>query len=457
MDGTNARIDESLIKKYDPNLYAMYVDYPHKSRWAAQADDHLLRVALGKIQTNRPFLLYVHIPFCSRQCYYCTCHTFVTRQYKRVERYLDSLYREIDLLAELVHGQNLPIYFREIHLGGGSPTYLKRKDFGLLMSRLQKLVPFKDLVEFSIEIDPRDFDPAMLDYYHDFGINRLSFGVQDFDPAVQKAVNRVQPPELLDRLLTADVRRKFHGINFDIMWGLPRQSLDSFRRTLDTVIRMAPDRISLLYLHMATELKKHQKLMKPEELPTPFERTRIFHMAVQILIEQGGYVRIGFEHFAKPDDDLAKALRQRTLYWNSLGYTAGRYLDILGIGSGSSSNIMPDYYFQNTYNLEEYEQKVKASVLPVFRGYQASSDDIVRRDVIQQLRSYFDVDYGVIDREHSVRFREYFAEELRILEGFARDGIVELSEHGIRITERGRFFMFHICRVFDRFVRLEGC
>ena len=235
-----------LLKKYT-NIYSMYVEYPHKSVWTADLGDAALGGALGNLfskDKNAPLLLYVHIPFCPTQCFYCTCHTYLTRNYERVREYLRQLYSEVDLYRGIFDKCGVKPAFREIHLGGGSPGMLHKEEFDRLLEKLGSVADLKNLSEFSIEVDPRAANVEMLRYYHEKGINRISLGVQDFDPDVQKAINRVQPAELVENLLTPEIRRYFHGINFDIMWGLPKQTRATFKKTIETTIRLSPDRIS---------------------------------------------------------------------------------------------------------------------------------------------------------------------------------------------------------------------
>ena len=439
-----------LLKKYT-DLYAMYVEYPHKSFWTKNINEEEYKKALKNLYSlnkSMPLLLYVHIPFCMQQCYYCTCHTFITRNYEKVKNYLSNLCLEIHLLYEFFNSIGVKPTFREIHLGGGSPTILKEKEFDQLIDKLKLIADIDKLSEFAIELDPRVTTLDMLRYYHEKGINRISFGVQDFELDVQKAINRIQPAEMTEKLLTPEIRQYFHGINFDIMWGLPRQTRESFKRTIDTAMKLSPDRISLLLLHYAPEVKKHQKLMKVSEFPSTTDRAMIFNDAVENLLNNG-YVRIGLEHFAKTTDELAIALKNNTLHWNNLGYTTGRYDDIIGIGPWSASAITSEYYFQNVYSLSEYENTVKNSRLPIYRGYKLNKDDIIRRDIIHNLRSYFFVDYHKIEQKYNITFSEYFKNELSRFDEFVKDGILKVLDNTIKMTELGKYFTMQVCRVFD--------
>ncbi|MEW6558264.1 MAG: oxygen-independent coproporphyrinogen III oxidase [Elusimicrobiota bacterium] len=449
-------IMNNLIKKYDVSSAFMYGEYPHKNFWSKKFNDTDFRIALKSVFSYRkdiPLLLYVHIPFCRRRCFYCTCRTFVTNDYERVKDYLNYLYREIDLYHEFFDKNSVMPNFREIHFGGGSPTILYRKEFDQLIEKLQPIVNIKNLDEFTIEIDPRVTTKEDLLYYHLKGINRISLGIQDFDPEVQKAVNRIQPLELTENLLIPDIRKKFKSVNFDIICGLPKQTRESFRKTIDSVIKLSPDRICLLYLIMSPEFSQHQKLMKESELPNAYERTMFFVESHQRLINNG-YIDIGVDHFAKPTDDVAKGLKNKTLFWSGLGYTPGRYHDIIGIGTSSASRITDYYYAHNIYAIPDYETSITNSKFPIFRGYKLNDDDVLRRNIIHDLRTYFSLNCRDIEQKYSIEFKKYFKEEKTALEEFAKDSIIELSDDTITITETGKHFAPLVCKVFDKFIRI---
>jgi len=455
--GIDMDIMNNLIKKYDVSSAFMYGEYPHKSFWSDKFNDADYRIALKSMFSYRkdiPILLYVHIPFCRRRCFYCTCRAFVTNDYERVKDYLDYLYREIELFRDFFDEHAIAPNFREIHLGGGSPTILYRKEYDQLVEKLQSIANIKNLDEFAIEIDPRVTTKEDLLYYHSKGINRLSLGIQDFDPEVQKAVNRIQPFELTENLLTPDVRKNFTSVNFDIICGLPRQTRESFSKTIDSVIKLSPDRICLLYLIMAPEFSRHQKLMKESELPNAYERTMFFLESRQTLVNNG-YVRIGVDHFAKPTDDVAKGLKNKTLFWNGLGYTLGRYHDIIGIGTSSADRITDYYYTHNIYSIPDYERCIANGKFPIFRGYKLNDDDVIVRHVIHNLRTYFSLDCREIEQKYNIEFKKYFKEERTALGGFAKEGIIELSDDTITVTEIGKHFAPLVCKVFDKFIRIK--
>lgn len=450
-------ITRKLIDKYCNNSYGMYVEYPHKSAWSEDFGDPDLRAALKSLfstQKSPPLLLYAHIPFCPKQCYFCTCYSMVTKDYQRVKNYLSYLYREIDLFNDFFSANSITPDFEEIHIGGGSPTYLGEKEFDSLIAKLQSLAKFKHVKEFTIEIDPRVTTKERLLYYHSKGINRISIGVQDFEVSVQKAVNRIQPPELIESLLAHDIRKYFGSVNFDILCGLPRQTLESFKKTIETVVKLAPDRVCIIHLTYSPDLKKHQRLMKESEFPTPYERAMLLDEGARILVNNG-YVRIGFDHFAKPTDSLAKAFKRSNVHWNALGYRAGDFIDIIGLGASSANRITERYYSQNFYELPEYQTAIDSGRFPVYRGYKLGKDHIIRRGIMHSLRSYFVLNIGKVEKQHSINFNEYFKGEKLLLEDFAKDGILKLSNTEIAITELGKHFTFLVCRIFDKFNKIN--
>ena len=448
----------ALLNKYSSDMYSMYVEYPHKSCWHQAKDDHAYRKALLSLlsdEQNAPLLLYVHIPFCPKLCYFCSCHTIVATRYEAVSEYLPLLFKEIELLSDFCVKNKVSPNFRELHLGGGSPTMLTREDFILLRNKLSQLSDLSHLHEFALEIDPRTVSADQLAFYRDQGVSRISFGIQDFDPVVQKAIGRIQSPELLQKLLTQEVRNYFSGVNFDIMWGLPKQTRESFARTIETAINYSPDRISLLLLHYAPEVKKNQLLMDRADFPDHQERTLLFLDAVNMLTNSG-YIRIGFDHFAKPTDAVAIALKEETCCWNPLGYTAGRYQDVIGIGTGSSSRITDSYYAQNVYNQREYKELLLSGNFPVMREYNLTKDDILRRDLLHRLRCYGYINCREFEIRHDITFTNYFVDELDRLKSFIDDQLVCFEDGQLLMTPKGRLFSTLICRIFDHYATRQG-
>jgi len=449
-----------LAKKYNYDVF-MYTEYPHKSFWSEKFSDKDFRFGLKSLfskDKNTPLLLYVHIPYCKKQCFYCTCHTMITSNYEKVKNYLSFLYLEIDLFRKFFEENSITPNFTEIHIGGGSPNILEEKEFNQLIEKLKSIVDMQKLSEFSIEVDPREVNTEKLKFYHSKGVNRLSFGIQDVDLNVQKAINRIQPPELVENLLTPEVRKLFEkGINFDLLCGLPLQSPESIRRTFETVVKLSPDRVCFNYLHYSPKFYKHQMVMidgcngRPTKLPDLYERKMIFAEALNILLNNG-YVRTGYDHFAKPDDEVAKAMNNKTMHWNALGVTSGRYSDVIGIGPHSWST-MGDYYSQNVYELPLYEAAVAKGEFPMYRGYKLNEDDLIRRDLIKALRNFFFLDFNEIEKKYNIDFKKYFSKEIISLSEFVEEGIVVLSDKTIRITELGQQFVNVVCRYFDNYIK----
>lgn len=455
MSNGSGVIDEDLIRKYD--IYAFdYIEYPHKSFWSKRFNGEDLKVGLTELflfGKNPPLVLYVHIPFCQQMCLFCICHFLITHDYEKIKSYLKLLYQELDLFREFFKTHSITPNFKELYLGGGSPTYLREEEFCELKERLSTVVDFDNLSEFNIEIDPRRVDAERMRFYRRQGINRISFGVQDFDLDVQKAINRVQPPELLQRILTPEVREGFGSVNFDILCGLPRQTTSTMRRTLDKVIELSPDRISFCFVYYDPKHAPHQVAMgRHGPLPNFRQRKEIFEDAVQVLLDRG-YVRTGFEHFAKPTDEVARAVEKKTVEYNSLGATSGRCRYLIGLGLHSYSRVGENYYSQNVYEIPEYEAALRERKFPILRGYQLNQDDVIRRDIIQKLRSLFVVDTEEMEKKYNIDFEAYFGAEQVVLKEFARDGMLELKGPTIALTELGKNFSNLVCRIFDKYSR----
>lgn len=449
-------ISQEVAKRYDIPAF-MYVEYPHKSFWSREFSEYDLKAGLWDLFVNRrdPVLLYVHMPYCQKQCLFCTCHVLITSEYERVRAYMDVLYQEIELYRRQFEVWGVRPNFREIHLGGGSPTFINEEDFQEMVRRLGTIADISNLDEFSIEIDPRRVKKDRMRFYHRMGINRISFGIQDFDSKVQKAVDRLQPAFLTERLLTPDIRALFpNGVNFDIICGLPHQTVESIRATMETVAALNPDRVCLNYLDYSPQSVRfapHQLQMPDEAIPQGYARKQLF-LAAREVLERSGYLRTGYDHFAKPADDVGRAMKEKKMIWNSLGVTPGRCVDILGIGVHSYSRLGPRFYAQSAYDLNEYERMVLGGHFPIFRGHQLSDDDVLRREVIHTLRIYFFVAYQEIEQKFGMVFAEYFRDEIASLSGFVQDGLVEVSPESIKITELGQQFANLVCKAFDHYV-----
>lgn len=444
--------DVNLLKKYDVEAFD-YVEYPHKSSWSSAIGHGDFAASLRDLVRTRPqapVLLYIHIPFCEQLCLFCTCHRQITHDYGKATAYLENLFAEIDLLrSHCEQAGGLP-NITDVFFGGGSPTFLREPEFEALKAKLSTIVDFSRTREVAIEIDPRRVDVERLRFYHRQGVTRLSFGVQDFDPDVQVAIDRVQPAELMEALLTPEIRSLFPSVNFDLLCGLPRQTRQTVARTIDKVVRLRPDRITLTYLHYSPKFHQHQVRMNRDGLiPDFYDRKVIFVEAMGRLLD-AGYIRTGFEHLAWPTDSVAKAFLAGKADYNPLGAYEGEYADTIGIGRSAYSSI-GDNSFQSTYEQDEYRGALARGEFPVFRGFVAGPDDLMRRRLIKTLRTYFVIDIPEFEQLFGIEFRAHFARELGVLAEFIADGLVELDERSLRLTEDGMHFSALVCSVFDKY------
>ena len=456
---------ENLVKKYDSPAH-MYTEYPHKSFWSEEFKESDYKESLNLLSSdkkNDPMMMYVHIPYCTKPCFFCTCHFKVTNDHGdngKIKNYLSTLSQEIDLLGNFFDKNSINPKFLEMHLGGGSPTILNEGEFDYLIEKINNLVKINDLEEFAIEIDPRAVNRERMLYYHEKGINRISFGIQDFDPKVQEAINRVQSPEMVGNLITSDIRSLFkHGINFDVIYGLPLQTKETIRETFKKIIELSPDRIAFYPLGYNPEFAKHQEIMidgrngRPNRLPDSFEKRMLFFEGLKILTDNN-YLRIGYDHFTKADNELAKAAKNKETHWRALGVNIKRDVDMIGIGPNGTSTI-GDFYSQNYYLTEGYEEHLEKERFPTYRGHIMSKNDRIRREIIFKLRNSFSLDFENIDKEHNIDSKEYFKNEITRLEGFARDGILNYSNNRIEVTDLGKEFILNVCDNFDDYIHHE--
>ncbi len=460
MEETTKKKIKRLMEKYNYRTY-VYAEYPHKSYWTKEFYEDMYKKALltlGSEKKDSPLMLYIHIPFCKIQCFYCTCHTYITNDYQKVKDYLDSLYKELALLKDFFNENSIKPNFTEIHIGGGSPTLLKEEEFDVLIKNISELVEINKLREFSLEIDPRTIDKERLRYYSKKGINRISFGIQDFESDVQKAINRVQPFELVEKLMTPEIRNIFsHGINLDILCGLPNQTTETIKRTFEKIIHLSPDRVCYSFLGFFPEYAKHQYLMfdgkngRPNRLPDKYERRIMFMTGVEMLLKNG-YIRTGYDHFTKSTDEIVESLKKGKMRWNALGITTGDYRDIIAIGA-CSTNTIGKYYSQNLYYNEGYIEAVNEMKFPVYKGYVLNEEEIIRREVIQTIRNYGKINYDEMGKKLKIDFKKYFKKELEGLEGFEKDGILKKDDAGFEITDLGIEFVLFVCGNFDSFLK----
>ena len=442
--------DPASIRKYD-KAGPRYTSYPTAVQFHAGFGEAEYREqAAASNASGRPLSLYVHIPFCDTVCFYCACNKIVTRNRRHAVPYLDHLYREIALQGALFD-RSRPV--TQLHWGGGTPTFISTDQMRELMRVTGEYFRLldDDSGEYSIEVDPRETDGGTIALLRELGFNRLSLGVQDFDPEVQKAVNRIQSREITLKVMDAARREGFQSISVDLIYGLPFQTVASFGRTVDEIIAQSPDRISVFnYAHLP-DLFKTQRQIDASALPPPAEKLEILKTVIEQLT-RAGYVYIGMDHFAKPDDELARAQQAGTLYRNFQGYSTHADCDLIGLGA-TSIGMVGDSYSQNLKTLEEYYARIDEGRLAVFRGVRLNADDRLRRAAITALICHFKLEFSAIERQFGIRFRDYFAVELAELADMQADGLLALSETGIRVLPAGRLLIRNICMAFDRYLR----
>ena len=446
--------DAELIARYDV-AGPRYTSYPTAPQFHAGFGEAELRAAI-RTSNEEPIptalSLYVHIPFCASPCFYCGCNRIITRDVVKADRYLERLYREIELTAPLFD-RDRPV--RQLHFGGGTPNFLDVPRMHELMESLERHFAFAGdgQREFGIEIDPRFADADYIRALGGMGFNRISVGIQDFDPAVQVAVNRVQSVEQTGAVLEAARQSGFASANVDLIYGLPKQTPAGFARTLDEVVALAPDRIAVYgYAHLPS-LFKPQKQIQAEDLPDPATRLELLGLAIEKLGE-AGYVYVGMDHFAREDDELVRAQRAGTLQRNFQGYSTHGECDIVGLGVSAIGRI-GNTYNQNARDLTGYYLALDAGHLPVARGIVLSEDDHIRRAAIGALMCEGRIDMAAFGARHRLVFGDYFGEELQRLQRLADDGLVEMDRRVLRVTSRGRFLLRIIAMCFDAYLHRQ--
>ncbi|BCU57664.1 oxygen-independent coproporphyrinogen III oxidase [Enterobacter kobei] len=440
--------DLALIQKYNYSG-PRYTSYPTALEFAESYGEPQFLEAVARYP-ERPLSLYVHIPFCHKLCYFCGCNKIVTRQQHKADQYLDALEQEILHRAPLFAGRQVS----QLHWGGGTPTYLNKAQISRLMQILRSQFNFNADAEISIEVDPREIELDVLDHLRHEGFNRLSMGVQDFNKEVQRLVNREQDEEFIFALIKRARDIGFTSTNIDLIYGLPKQTPESFAFTLKRVAELSPDRLSVFnYAHLPT-LFAAQRKIKDADLPTAQQKLDILQATISSLIDSG-YQFIGMDHFARPDDELAVAQREGVLHRNFQGYTTQGDTDLLGFGV-SAISMIGDSYAQNQKELKRYYQQVDETGNALWRGIALTRDDCIRRDVIKALICNFRLDYAAVERAWDVDFQDYFAEDLKLLAPLAKDGLVDVDEKGIQVTPKGRLLIRNICMCFDAYLRQKA-
>ncbi|MBD9417495.1 oxygen-independent coproporphyrinogen III oxidase [Pseudomonas sp. PDM16] len=442
--------DRSLVKKYD-RPGPRYTSYPTAPQFnqAFALDDYLQAAALSNQAPAKQLSVYIHIPFCKSLCYYCACNKIITQKTHRAVEYLEYLKREIAMQAQLFDQTRK---LTQLHLGGGTPTYLTSEQLDELMGCLREHFNLdeSDNHEFSIEVDPRTISLERITELRAQGFNRLSFGVQDFDEQVQAAVNRVQSEQQIYDLVSAARQARFKSVSVDLIYGLPLQTVASFDTTLSKIIALRPDRIAAYsYAHLP-ELVRAQRLIRREDMPPPERKLELLELTIQRLTA-AGYVYIGMDHFALPDDELSLAREQGTLQRNFQGYSTHADCDLIGLGVSSISKVA-DSYSQSVKELSQYYARIDQGMLPVHRGYRLSADDVLRRDVISALMCHGRIEYAEVEARHGIRFLEYFAESLVRLEEHLADDLVEVTEDALVLLPQGQLMMRSVAMAFDAYL-----
>jgi len=448
MFDNRVEFDAELIKRY-AGSGPRYTSYPTAMEFSPAVDERTYREWVRASNgIGRPLSLYVHIPFCANLCFYCACNKVVTANRSRAQPYLESLYREISLQASLVDRQR-PV--EQLHWGGGTPTFLSDAQMRDLMRVLGEHFSLldDDAGEYSIEIDPRELRTDTLAVLREIGFNRLSLGVQDFNPDVQQAVHRLQSHEQTMNALRGARELGFRSINIDLMYGLPLQTVSSFADTLETVIEARPDRLSVFnYAHLPERFKPQRRIRR-EDLPEASTKLEILSLTIDRLTA-AGYQYIGMDHFALADDELAMAQRDGTLHRNFQGYSTHADADLVGMGVSAISS-MPGGFSQNHTAMEDYTRALEVPRLPIARGVALNNDDRLRGDIIQQLICNNRLDTARLESRYGIRFADYFSAELAQLAGMQADGLVEVEVSQLTVTARGRLLIRNICKVFDHY------
>ncbi|MET1076422.1 MAG: oxygen-independent coproporphyrinogen III oxidase [Pseudomonas sp.] len=441
--------DTDLIRRYD-QAGPRYTSYPTAVQFHDGIDHAAFTQALrASHKARRPLSVYVHVPFCAHICYYCACNKVITKDRGRALPYLERLEHEIELIgAQLGKGQVV----EQLHLGGGTPTFLSHGELRRLLSHLHQHLQLldDDSGDYGIEIDPREADWATMGLLRELGFNRVSLGVQDLDPDVQRAVNRLQSLEETRAIVDAARTLQFRSINIDLIYGLPKQTPASFARTVEAIIALQPDRLSVFnYAHLPERFKP-QRRINEQELPSAADKLAMLQRSIEQL-SAAGYRYIGMDHFALADDELAVAQEDGSLRRNFQGYTTHGHCDLIGLGVSAISQV-GNLYSQNEVELDRYQRCLDEGQLATRRGVLCSPDDAIRRAVIQQLICQFSLQFARIEAAFAIDFKGYFVELWPALQGMARDGLLELKPDGIEIRPQGRLLVRSVCMLFDRYL-----
>ena len=442
-------VDIEMLRRYD-RPGPRYTSYPTAPQFTTEFGQQEFQEEIRRTNKNYDpvdLSLYFHLPFCDTLCYFCGCTMIITHNRQRIDEYIDYLLKEIKLISSKIKSGR---QVAQLHWGGGTPTYLSPEQIRRLFDGIREHFDFHRDAEIGVEIDPRGLTDAHLDALHEVGFNRASMGVQDFEPKVQETINRLQSEELTRWAFQGLRARGFDSINLDLIYGLPFQTVDSFSRTLDRIIDVSPDRLAVFNYAHVPWMKKHQRIIENTTLPKASEKLCILKATIEKLTSVG-YVYIGMDHFAKADDSLTQALYEKTLYRNFQGYSTQSGCDLYGLGMSSISQLQ-DVYAQNIKELPNYYQTIDKNELATQRGYRLTQDDRLRRYVIMRLMCDFELNKRRVEEKFQINFDRYFADALPELEYFAADGLIELANDLIAVTDMGRLLIRNITMVFDKYL-----
>ena len=441
-------VDLDLVRKYDQPgpRYTSYPTAPHFTE-AFSASDWESAVVANNLAADRQVSLYFHFPFCDTLCWFCGCTTVITRRRDRIDEYVDHLFREIDLYAARMHPDRQVV---QIHFGGGTPTHLTPDQIRAVGAKIHSAFNVAPDAEISCEMDPRGLTRDHVVALHEAGFNRASIGVQDFEPKVQKAINRVHGPEMIAEIIGWMRETGFQSINLDLIYGLPLQTLPSFGETLETILSFGADRLAVFSYAHVPWLKPHMKLIREDDLPAPSEKLEMLKLVIETLTQRD-YEYVGMDHFARSDDELAIAQAAGTLQRNFQGYSTRAGADIYALGMSSISQL-PRCYAQATKELPAYYEAMNDGRLPIIKGVTLTDDDVVRRHVIMRVMCDMGIDFEGMSKSLGVDFSERFESSLSQLNEFEHDGLIERTATGLTITPQGRLFVRNIAMHFDAYL-----
>jgi oxygen-independent coproporphyrinogen-3 oxidase len=445
-------VDLKKFKKYDKPgpRYTSYPTAPQFHENFTHQDFLNEIIKTNKAEKKAPLSLYFHLPYCDTLCYFCGCNMIVTRNRERIKEYISFIKKEIDLLKSYLAEDRIAV---QLHWGGGTPTHLYPEEINELATYINSNFTFDSKAEISCEIDPRELKREHLEALKNNRFNRISMGVQDFNEAVQKAVNRIQPEEITMQTIEWVRELDFDSLNIDLIYGLPHQTVETFEKTVDKIIQISPDRIAVFNYAHVPWMKKHMSLINPDDIPAPEVKLEILKMTIEKLTSSG-YVFIGMDHFAKPDDELSIALKEKKLYRNFQGYSTHSGTDLYALGITSISQLK-NIYAQNHKTEKEYYSALNENIFPTCKGYYLTEDDQIRRDVIMRLMCDFELDFESIELKYGINFKEYFSWGLANLKEMVDDSLVELSEKGIKVLHTGKLLIRNIAMNFDGFIERQ--